>query len=71
VDNVQRRLIPLPNQSEEEYQAWLKTVKPIPWLKQSDLLWIQKQRRERREDAIMKIIHSDGLEEWRKKHGCR
>jgi len=67
---MQRRLIPIPNQSEEEYQAWLKKrgICFGKWLKASDLLWIQKQRRERKLDAIMKIIHSDGLEEWRKKH---
>ena len=65
---MQKRLIPIENQTEEEYRDWLKTVKPIPWLKQSDLIWIQKQRQERRLDAIMKLIHSDGLEEWRKKH---
>jgi hypothetical protein len=57
---MQKRLIQFENQSEEEYQEWLKTVKPIPWLKQSDILWIARMRRERREDAIYHAIHCSG-----------
>lgn len=69
---MQRRLIPFPNQSEEEYQAWLKQkgYTPWKWLKNSDLIWIQQQRRERKTDAIFHAIHCTdrcGCG-WRKKH---
>jgi len=57
---MQTRLFPIENSTEEEYQEWLKTVKPIPWLKQSDILWIAKQRKERRADATFHAIHCTG-----------
>ncbi len=67
---MQRRLIPIPNWSEEEYQLWLKERGIVfsRWFTTWDLVCIEKMRKERRLDAIMRHIHSDGLEEWRKQH---
>jgi hypothetical protein len=51
-----------------EYNRWLAEGREITktMLSASDIYFLQKRRKEQKIDAIMRAIHSDGLETWRK-----
>jgi len=57
--------------SEQIFKKW-KIEAGIPKMfTTSELVYLAKMKEERKLDAIMKEIPSDGLEEWRKKHERR
>lgn len=54
--------------SEKVFQKWKIEAGYPQMFTTSELIYLAKMKEERKLDAIMKEIHSDGLEEWRKKH---